>query len=81
MTQLPMIVTNGFESWKTKEAKVGEGIPETWGDWEERGINWETLTAITLLESGADILVLRHPESIKRVKIAIEELMSVPETS
>jgi acetyl-CoA decarbonylase/synthase complex subunit delta len=40
-----------------------------------------TLTAITLLESGADILVLRHPESIKRVKIAIEELMSVPETS
>lgn len=81
MTQLPMLVTPGFEAWKTKEAKVGEGIPETWGDWEERGINWETLTAITLLESGADILVLRHPESIKRVKIAIEELMSVPETS
>ena len=81
MTQLPMLVTPGFEAWKTKEAKVGEGIPETWGDWEERGINWETLTAITLLESGADILVLRHPESIKRVKIAIEELMCVPETS
>jgi acetyl-CoA decarbonylase/synthase complex subunit delta len=81
MTQLPMLVTPGFEAWKTKEAKVGEGIPETWGDWEERGINWETLTAITLLESGADILVLRHPESIKRVKMAIEELMSVPETS
>jgi acetyl-CoA decarbonylase/synthase complex subunit delta len=81
MTQLPMLVTPGFEAWKTKEAKVGKGIPETWGDWEERGINWETLTAITLLESGADILVLRHPESIKRVKMAIEELMSVPETS
>jgi acetyl-CoA decarbonylase/synthase complex subunit delta len=79
MTQLPMLVTPGFEAWKTKESKVGEGIPETWGDWEERGINWETLTAITLLESGADIVVLRHPESIERVKKAIEELMVVPE--
>ena len=81
MTQLPMIVTPGFEAWKTKEAKVGEGVPETWGDWEERGINWEILTAITLLESGADIVVLRHPESIKRVKTAIEELMVVPEAA
>jgi acetyl-CoA decarbonylase/synthase complex subunit delta len=79
MTQLPMLVTPGFEAWKTKEAKVGDGVPESWGDWEERGINWETLTAITLLESGADIVVLRHPESIKRVRTAIEELMTVPE--
>jgi len=79
MTQLPMLVTPGFEAWKTKESKVGEGVPETWGDWEERGINWETLTAVTLLESGADIIVLRHPVSIQRVKTAIEELMTVPE--
>ena len=81
MTQLPMIVTPGFEAWKTKEAKVGEGVPESWGDWEERGINWETLTSITLLESGADIVVLRHPESIRRVKTAIEGLMAAPETA
>jgi acetyl-CoA decarbonylase/synthase complex subunit delta len=79
MTQLPMIVTPGFEAWKTKESKVGEGVPESWGDWEERGINWETLTAITLLESGADILVLRHPESVRRLKTAIADLMAVPE--
>jgi acetyl-CoA decarbonylase/synthase, CODH/ACS complex subunit delta len=75
MTQLPMIVTPGFEAWKTKEAKVGEGVPEAWGDWKARSINWETLTAIALIESGADIVVLRHPESVKRVKDAIEELM------
>jgi acetyl-CoA decarbonylase/synthase complex subunit delta len=81
MTQLPMIVTPGFEAWKTKEAKVGEGVPDTWGDWESRGINWETLTAITLLEAGADIVVLRHPESIKRVNSAIKELMVIPETA
>jgi len=78
MTQLPMIVTPGFEAWKTKESKVGEGVPEEWGDWEHRAINWEVLTATTLLESGADILVLRHPESIKQIKSAINELMASP---
>jgi acetyl-CoA decarbonylase/synthase complex subunit delta len=77
MTQLPMIVTPGFEAWKTKEAKVGEGVPESWGDWDQRAVNWETLTALTLLESGADIVVLRHPESIRRVRAAIEDLITV----
>jgi CO dehydrogenase/acetyl-CoA synthase delta subunit len=79
MTQLPMIVTPGFEAWKTKESKVGEGVPEAWGDWTERAITWETLTAVALVESGADILVLRHPESVKRVRRTIDELMTVPE--
>ena len=79
MTQLPMLVTPGFEAWKAKESKVGEGVPVQWGDWLDRAINWETLTAVTLLESGADILVLRHPESMRRVSKTIAELMSVPE--
>jgi acetyl-CoA decarbonylase/synthase complex subunit delta len=78
MTQFPMLVTPGFEAWKAKESKIGEGVPDTWGDWERRAINWETLTAITLLETGADILVLRHPESVVRVKKAIRELMQEP---
>jgi acetyl-CoA decarbonylase/synthase complex subunit delta len=75
MTQFPMIVTPGFEAWKAKESKVGEGVPAAWGDWLQRAINWETMTATTLLESGADILVLRHPESVKRIKSAIKSLM------
>jgi acetyl-CoA decarbonylase/synthase complex subunit delta len=76
MTQQPMIVTPGFEAWKTKESKVGEGVPESWGDWKARAINWETLTAIALIESGADVVVLRHPESVRRVKAAIQELVA-----
>ncbi|NUM45193.1 MAG: acetyl-CoA decarbonylase/synthase complex subunit delta [Anaerolineales bacterium] len=80
MTQLPMIVTPGFEAWKTKESKVGEGVPAAWGNWLNRALHWETLTAVSLLESGADIIVLRHPESVRRVKMAIAELMAVPET-
>jgi len=75
MTQLPLIVTPGFEAWKIKEAKVGSGVPAAWGDWKERAVNWESLTALSLIEAGADVIVVRHPESIKRVKNAIDELM------
>lgn len=78
MTQLPMLVTPGYEAWKTKEAKVGTDVPGEWGDWEKRAINWETVTAVTLLESGADIVVLRHPESVRRVQATIDELMRAP---
>jgi acetyl-CoA decarbonylase/synthase, CODH/ACS complex subunit delta len=78
MTQLPMLVTPNVEAWKAKESKVGEGVPAAWGDWLERAIDWEVLTAAALLESGADIIVLRHPESVKRIKAAIDELMVVP---
>jgi len=66
MTQLPMIVTVGYEAWRQKESKVGEGVPEAWGEWEERATNWETVTASSLVESGADIVVLRHPESVRQ---------------
>ena len=31
-------------------------------------LNWETLTASALLQSGADLIVLRHPESLARLE-------------
>lgn len=76
MTQLPMLVIPGYEAWRQKEAKVGEGVPATWGDWRERAILWETLTATALIEAGADIVVLRHPETVKRIKAFIGRLMA-----
>ncbi|NIW44354.1 MAG: acetyl-CoA decarbonylase/synthase complex subunit delta [Gammaproteobacteria bacterium] len=79
MTQSPMIVVVGQETWKTKEAKVGDDVPESWGEWKERAITWETVTGITLIEAGADIVVLRHPESLKRVRAAIDNLVQEPE--
>ncbi len=76
MTQFPMIVTVGYEAWRQKEAKVGEGVPAAWGDWKERAINWETLTAATLVESAADVIVLRHPESVRRIGTMIGEFLN-----
>ncbi|HLB49929.1 MAG TPA: acetyl-CoA decarbonylase/synthase complex subunit delta [Anaerolineales bacterium] len=75
MTQQPMIVTPGEETWKAKESKVGEGVPESWGDWKKRAVNWETLTASSLIHAGANVAVLRHPESLARVKTMVAGLM------
>jgi acetyl-CoA decarbonylase/synthase complex subunit delta len=75
MTQQPMLVNPGEEAWRVKEAKVGEGVPAAWGDWGKRALEWEALTATTLLHSGADILILRHPENLKRVKSVIDALL------
>jgi acetyl-CoA decarbonylase/synthase complex subunit delta len=70
-----MLVTVGFEAWRQKESKVGEGVPEAWGEWKERALNWEALTAATLVESAADVVVLRHPESVRRIQAMIDQLM------
>ena len=75
MTQQPMIVTPGEEAWRTKEARAGEGVPAAWGSWDDRAVNWEVVTAAPLVEAGADVIVLRHPAAIERIKKMIAELM------
>jgi len=74
MTQQPILVTPGEECWKVKEAKVGEGVPEAWGDWERRAIHWESTTAASLIHAGADIVVVRHPETLRRLRAIIDAL-------
>ncbi|MFN2240779.1 MAG: acetyl-CoA decarbonylase/synthase complex subunit delta [Anaerolineae bacterium] len=74
MTQQPMICFVGEESWRQKESRAAEGVPEEWGDIERRGITWEIVTATALLESGADILVLRHPKTISVIRDTINRL-------
>jgi acetyl-CoA decarbonylase/synthase complex subunit delta len=76
MTQQPMLVTPGEEAWRVKEAKTNEGVPASWGDWAERAIAWETLTASALIHAGADVVVLRHPESLRRLRALLNALMA-----
>jgi len=68
MTQQPMMVTPGEEAWKVKESKVGEGVPAAWGEWEKRALEWEAVTGGTLIQSGADLLVVRHPKTLERLR-------------
>ena len=76
MTSMPMICNVGEESWRQKEAKATSGVPATWGDLQERALAWESLTGISLLNSGADIVVLQHPRTIALIKDAISKLMA-----
>ncbi|MBP8646103.1 MAG: acetyl-CoA decarbonylase/synthase complex subunit delta [Syntrophobacteraceae bacterium] len=73
--QQPIIVNVSNEVWKTKEANLSrEEAPEL-GDAARRGVLMEAVTAVNLLLAGADIVVLRHPESVRLVKDYIQKMM------
>jgi acetyl-CoA decarbonylase/synthase complex subunit delta len=76
MTQQPMVCFVGEESWRQKESRTAKGVPAQWGEIGKRGIAWETVTATALLESGADIVVLRHPHVIGVIRDTINRLMA-----
>jgi len=60
--QMSIIADLGSEAGKTKQAR----------DNEKQGLLWESVTALSLLLAGANILVLRQPESLKLIKEAID---------
>jgi acetyl-CoA decarbonylase/synthase complex subunit delta len=68
MLNCPIVCLVGEEAWKAKEAKVPAAKEPLWGDQRERGIHWEVATAMALLEAGAEVLVLRHPEALARIR-------------
>lgn len=66
MLAMPFIVFVGAEAWRTKEAKDFGSA---------QGINWEITTAVSLLQAGADLLVMRHPDAASSVKRFIDQMM------
>ena len=68
MLDAPVICLVGEEAWKAKEARVPREKEPLWGDARERGIHWETATALAMVEAGADVVVLRHPETLARLR-------------
>ncbi|MGQ9629272.1 MAG: CO dehydrogenase/acetyl-CoA synthase subunit delta [bacterium] len=75
MMSMPIICMVGAEAWRVKEAKAPESEQPAWGPLSKRGPMWEITTATSMLISGADILVMRHPESVAGVRKTIEKLM------
>ena len=74
--QYPIICNIAAETWKTKEARVSEDENPALGDARKRAILLEAMSAITLANAGADILVMRHPEAIKLVREMTADLTS-----
>jgi acetyl-CoA decarbonylase/synthase, CODH/ACS complex subunit delta len=72
--QLPIINNMGNEVWKVKECKQTNAEAPQLGDQKTRGILMESVTAVSLLLAGSDLLIMRHPESVKLAKEIIDEL-------
>ena len=70
--QLPLINNLGNEVWKCKEAKQPVDEAPLLGDPEKRPILMEAVGAVACLMSGSNVLIMRHPESIRMVKSYID---------
>lgn len=64
---MPLISFVGEESLKTKEAK-SDSFSESWGEFKNRSILFETASASAIAAAGANIIVLNHPNTIKTMK-------------
>ena len=73
--QLPVINNLGNEIWKCKEAKLSVDEAPTLGDPEKRGILMEAVGAVTYLLAGSDVVIMRHPESVRLAKSYIDLLI------
>jgi acetyl-CoA decarbonylase/synthase complex subunit delta len=79
MLSQPVLCQLGYEAWRAKEAIAPEEDFAAWGNQEERAILWEATTAAGLSQGGANIMIMRHPESVRLYKKNAEAVMAVPE--
>ncbi|GHU67699.1 acetyl-CoA synthase subunit delta [Clostridia bacterium] len=75
MLQAPIITPLAKDAWGVKEAIVSEEDFPEWGPAEERGISMEISTAVACLAAGSNVVILKHPESVKTVAALIGELV------
>jgi acetyl-CoA decarbonylase/synthase complex subunit delta len=73
--QPPILGDVGMYVWKIKETIASESEVPDWGSIKERGIAWEAVTAVSMIISGTNLLIMRHPEAIKNVEKTIDELV------
>lgn len=72
--QPPILADVGMYVWKIKETVASDAEVPDWGSLEERGIVWETMTATSMILSGTNLLIMRHPRAIENVEKTINEL-------
>jgi len=77
MLAMPMLATPGYEVARTKESKAPVSSFPLWGPEEERGALLEIATAMSLLNAGADLLIMYHPTAALTVKRKIAEMTYV----
>ncbi|MGA2402274.1 MAG: acetyl-CoA decarbonylase/synthase complex subunit delta [Syntrophobacteraceae bacterium] len=63
MMLMPILADVGVECWRAKEAKENR----------DQGILWEAISGLSFLLAGANLLILRHPDTLKLLKEMITE--------
>jgi acetyl-CoA decarbonylase/synthase complex subunit delta len=74
MLAMPMLGTPGYEVARIKESKAPRSAFPLWGPEEERGALLEIATAMSLLNAGADLLIMYHPLAARTVQSKIAEM-------
>ena len=73
--QYPIINNIAEEVWKTKEAKLPTKEEPKLGDAGVRAINLESITGLSALQAGSDILILRHPKTLEHIRKYLSNVM------
>ena len=74
MLAMPMIGNVGFEVACIKESRAPQSEFPHWGPEVARGPLLEIATAMALLNAGADLLIMYHPEAVHTVNRKIDEM-------
>ena len=73
--QIPIVTPVASETWSVKEAMASEADVPEWGDQEARGIDMEVETAMAVIASGSNAVILKHPTSIATITNLVKELV------
>ena len=73
--QMPIVTPVASETWSVKEAMASEADVPEWGDQEARGIDMEVETAMAVIASGSNAVILKHPTSIATITNLVKELV------
>ena len=73
--QMPIVTPVASETWSVKEAMASEADVPEWGDQEARGIDMEVETAMAVIASGSNAVMLKHTTSIATITNLVKELV------
>jgi len=63
----------GTNAWGARESWM-KAEDRNWGDRMKRGPLWETITGLTLILSGADLLMALHPKSVGVIQDVVDRM-------
>lgn len=75
--QPPLLADIGKNVWKAKETIAPESDMPDWGGLDDRGAIFEVVTATSMIQAGADLLIMRHPEAISAIRRMIDNMAKI----